>query len=525
MMDDPETNRFGDLLKWFRKRVHLTQKGLADAIGDGSHGSVQSWERYLYLPREKETVLALARALRLTESETDRLLLAAHHPQEYNTQGSGIEKGAQVIQPTLKTDTSDPLLHIENRLTDLTDLLATRFSKLISAFGDAPTPLREQIRDYAPLIQRKTHDFVGREFVFDEVTHFAKANPNGGYYFIQGDPGIGKSALAAQMVRTHGYVHHFNIRNRGINTADIFLRNVCAQLIVAYQLNHTFLPPYATQDAEFLSRLLKEVSDKIGPQEKAFIVVDALDEVDMSGLSSGVNALYLPDTLPHGIYIIVTTRNGPINLRMDCAWDTLPIIHDSAGNVADIREYVERAVERPGIQTYIAVQGIDNELFIDHLAEKSEYNFMYLHYVLPQIEYGYYKDLGLEALPRGLQNYYDDHWYRMRNQDEEVWFNYKLPIVMALTAVKEPVSIDLIADFSYVHERARIREVLHEWAQFLHEEKVLCEGALQKRYHVYHSSFHDFIARKEEVEDERVSRKEADKKIADIIWVGLFGNS
>ncbi len=110
----------------------------------------------------------------------------------------------------------------------------------------------------------------------------------------------------------------------------------------------------------------------------------------------------------------------------------------------------------------------------------------------------------------------------MRGKDEDAWFKYKLPVIMALTVVKKPVSIDLIADFSKVRERARIREVLHEWAQFLHEEQVLYEGDLQKRYHVYHVSFHDFIARKEEVEDERVIRKEAHKKTADDLWAELY---
>lgn len=418
---------------------------------------------------------------------------------------------------------SESLTHIETQLADLAQMLSARFSDLIRTFTGASLNIREQIRDYTRFIQEKTHDFVGRQFVFDAITRFTNTNPRG-YYFVRGDPGIGKSALAAQLVKTNGYIHHFNIRSEGINKTDTFLRNICAQLIVVYQLEHPFLPPETTQDAGFLNRLLGEVSDKLGSQEKAIIVVDALDEVDTLGLSPGANTLYLPVTLPQGIYVIITTRKIPIDLRIDCEQGTLDIEHDSSGNIADIREYVERAVSRPGIQAYIATQGIDNELFIDHLVEKSEGNFMYLHYVLPEIEHGYYTDLGLDALPAGLQNYYEDQWRRMRGKDEEAWFKYKLPVVMALTVVKEPVSIDLIADFSKVQERARVREVLHEWGQFLHEEQVPYEGGLQKRYHVYHASFHDFIAKKEEVEDERVSRKAAHKQIADVLWSELFGN-
>lgn len=399
---------------------------------------------------------------------------------------------------------TESLAHLEAQLADLAQLMNTRLSDLIRIFAGASINLREQIRDYTRFINEKTHDFVGRQFVFEAITGFTETYPRG-YFFIRGDPGIGKSALAAQMVRTNRYVHHFNIKSEGINRTETFLRNICAQLIVVYKLNYTFLPPEATQDAGFLNRLLGEISDTLKANEKAIIVVDALDEVDTLGLSPGVNTLYLPVTLPQGLYVIVTTRKIPIDLRIDCEQGTLDIEHDSAGNITDIREYVARAVMRQGIQAYIVAQGIDNELFIEHLVEKSEGNFMYLHYVLPEIEHGYYTDLGLEALPTGLQNYYEDHWRRMRGKDEEGWFTYKLPVITALTVVKEPVSIDLVADFSGVQEQARIREVLHEWAQFLHEEQVPYEGKLQKRYHVYHASFHDFIANKEEVEDERVS--------------------
>ncbi len=86
-MDSFETSLFGTLLKSFRQRGQLTQSALAYKIEKHSRGSIQAWESNLYLPSDRETVLALARALQLTESETDRLLLVAHFPQEYHTQG------------------------------------------------------------------------------------------------------------------------------------------------------------------------------------------------------------------------------------------------------------------------------------------------------------------------------------------------------------------------------------------------------------------------------------------------------
>ncbi len=419
------------------------------------------------------------------------------------------------------TSSSESLAQIEAQLTDLTQLMDTRLAALIHSYAQATPDIHEKILDYTRFIDEKTHDFVGRQFVFDAVTRFTETSPRG-YFFIRGDPGIGKSALAAQMVRNNGYVHHFNILSEGIDKTETFLRNICAQLIAVYQLNYSFITPEQTQNADFLKRLLGEVSNKLGSHQKAIIVVDALDEASTLGLSPGENRLYLPATLPRGIYIIATTRRIQMDLRIDCEQDTLDIENDSSDNITDIHKYINRVIIRPKIQAYIAAPQINNAIFIKHLVEKSEGNFMYLRYILPEIEHGAYADLGLAALPTGLRNYYADHWRRMRGKDEKAWFKYKLPVIMALTTVKEPVSIDLIADFSGVKERARIREVLNEWTQFLHQEQVSYEGSLQKRFYVYHASFHDFIASQEEIEDERVSRKEAHQRIADKLYSELF---
>jgi nucleoside-triphosphatase THEP1 len=45
------------------------------------------------------------------------------------------------------------------------------------------------------------------------------------HFFIQGDPGIGKSAIAARLAKERGYIHHFNIRADGIDTVEVFLKN------------------------------------------------------------------------------------------------------------------------------------------------------------------------------------------------------------------------------------------------------------------------------------------------------------
>lgn len=436
-----------------------------------------------------------------------------------SAEGASVEGAAAANAPA----TEDPHA-LPEMLANLTDLSLSAFGRMTGVFIESPPAIRSEIRSYTRLIEEKTRDFVGRKFVFEALEGFMSQGPKGGYFIIRGDPGIGKSALAAQMVRTGGHVHHFNIRAEGINKADIFLRNVCAQLIAAHRLPYSALPAEAAHDGRFLSQLLEKVSGRLGDGGRAVVVVDGLDEVDSPETSENPNPLNLPLSLPAGVFFVLTTRKLSVKYPFETARPPLDIEQDSDGNVQDVFEYVEQAAGRPGIQAYITSQKLTREQFVADLVVKSQGNFMYLRYVLPEIEKGRYQALRPEELPLGLQAYYEDHWQRMQGVAAQSWFERKLPVLMALTVVKEPVSVELIADFSGIEDRAAIREVIYEWQQFLHEEPVEYEGGRQLRYRIYHASFHDFIVRKEEVGEELVSRKAAHARIADNLWSELFGN-
>jgi hypothetical protein len=442
-------------------------------------------------------------------------------------------KASEVFGPVMERQTleeindkvavsTEALHNVVDNLNELRSMMNAPMSELMRAISSASFSIHEQVRDFTWYIEDKTRDFVGRQFVFDEINAFIQNNHRG-YFIVRGDPGIGKTALAAQWVKNYKSVHHFNIRSLSISRAEAFLRNICAQLIAAYELDHHFLPPETTQDGGFLMGLLNEVSEKQKPGEIAVIVVDALDEVEDLGTSPGANLLYLPITLPKGLYFVLTTRRTDLRLRIECEQAKLDIEQDQKENIEDVKLYVESKVKQPDIQKYIASQGIDEELFIETMVAKSQGNFMYLFYVLRDISHEIYKDVSLEKLPAGLINYYEDHWSRMRNQSENDWLEYKMPVVIALSIVKEPVSIDLISDFSKVKDHRRVRSVLLEWQQFLYERKVEYEGGLQTRWRVYHDSFREYIASKDEVEGEHVNLKKAHGIIAETLWNELFG--
>jgi hypothetical protein len=119
-------------------------------------------------------------------------------------------------------------------------------------------------------------------------------------------------------------------------------------------------------------------------------------------------------------------------------------------------------------------------------------------------------------------NYYEDNWGRIRDEDNESWFDIKLPVLVALSIAKEPISMDLIAEFSDVRQRARIQSVLDEWAGFLQSIEVEEEGEKETRWRLYHESFHDFIAEKDQVKEKGVDLRAAHGKAADALWNALY---
>ena len=367
--------------------------------------------------------------------------------------------------------------------------------------------LNKYLRDFSGFINEWTQDFKGRDFVFDAVDDFVGVNDRG-YFFITGDPGIGKSAIASELVSRGGYIHHFNIRAEGRNKPRQFMENVCSQLILKYRLDYENLPVEKLQDSGILRSLLQEVSGKIKPSEKVLIIIDALDEVD-DAMSSGANILYLPMNLPEGIFIIATTRKEKLNLRIDCVQGGYEIDPDSKENREDIGEYLRGKVSSEGICSYIKKQKLTQKSFVEHMKEKSEGNFIYLHYVLSEIETGAYKDLQLNRLPMGLQNYYEYHWHRMRMLSKDI-SEKNIKVIYCLSETKLPVSLELLAKLSNLSAMF-VQRVLNKWMQFMHV--IPKEG--HKRYCFYHGSFRDFLNRQDIIQAAGVDIRDITEGMSD----------
>lgn len=353
-----------------------------------------------------------------------------------------------------------------------------------------PSTVRSQ---FQALIQDKTEDFVGREYVFSAIETFIKENSKG-YFTIIGDPGMGKSAILAKYVQETECIAHFNVQLQGPNCADQFLDSVCKQLIERYQFPYDPLPSNATRDGEFLGQLLDQVAQR--KNGKAVVIaVDALDEVDPASYRDA-NILYLPVYVPDGVYFILThRRDANIPLTTFVPKRTLNLLEYSTQSQHDVRLYIENRINgsKQLCQRINERQETVPE-FTDKIADKSENNFMYLVYVLKDIEEGRYQDLTLEHFPKGLQEYYEFHWRRMGMLTEPLPM-HKVAIIYFLAELREPVSRRFLADLS-CEKALTVQQVLNEWKQFLRELQV----DNQERFSIYHQSFRDFLYRQDIVQ-------------------------
>jgi hypothetical protein len=378
----------------------------------------------------------------------------------------------------------------------------------------------EQYKQQQTLLADKTRDFVGRQHVFEKIEKFFK-DQDSGYLLIEGDPGIGKSSILAEYVRRTGCIAHFNVRGQGIVKMSQFLENVCSQLIVNYRLPYPSLPAKATQDGMFLGKLLQEASEKLQSGERLVIAVDALDEIDPNSQLGCSNCLCLPSRLPNGVYFVMTTRPRVDYVRLEALQELLDLMQFPAENRRDVEQYIVRRTKQPKVQSWIEQQkNLTVQFFVKKLAELSKDNFMYLSYVLGDIEKGKYQDLSIEKLPVGLEGYYEDHWKRM----DMTAHSLKILTMYILSETPDPISLNMICSIfeynKYNIDALELQSILSEWGQFLHEQPVP-EG---KRYSIYHSSFRDFLNRRDIVRAAGVTIKEIKYLFAEYFKIELYGN-
>ncbi|MEW6496405.1 MAG: ATP-binding protein [Cyanobacteriota bacterium] len=368
---------------------------------------------------------------------------------------------------------------------------------------------------FKPLIEEKTRIFTGRNFVFKAFEEFQNKNSKG-YFTVVGDAGMGKSAIAAKYVENSEQLPpcYFNIRATGQNKPELFLESIRQQLIKRY--------PLVNAQKDDLTTLLQKVSEKLAADERLVIVIDALDEVEQE--TGEANLLFLPKEPPERVYFLLTRRPYTLGSKRLAVSPNIPVkeldLRESeyaTRNREDVEKYIRFFLNgdpehKDAIRQWMQERQITDDALVEQVATKSENNFMYLRYVLPEIAKGFYDDLGLTGLPDGLQDYYQVHWVRMKMDTAPQ--KEKVILLFILVEIGTPITCQMIAGIADQDEFDVQRVLDEEWVEYLTKKEI--DGELC--YSFYHASFLDFLKNKRELQSTRKLFQEVNQRIADYLY-------
>jgi plasmid stability protein len=401
--------------------------------------------------------------------------------------------------------------------------------------------------DFTRYIDRLTERFTGREWLFEQIDRWLKQG-NEQFYLLTGEPGVGKSAIAAKLtqIRSDIAAYHF-CRAGDVETVrpGRVLRSLAAQLgktlphygeALAKTIDPIHLRIDVNINIESLSNsqvtgIYIENLKESDPREELEILlrvplaalpdlyaehneplptlkvllIDSLDEaVTTTGrdnMATLLAALSQADGLPSWIRFILTARPDLRVLQQFKLMKLYKLEELLAQNLEDIERYVSDRVQEllvqpeSGFQARLEQAQLSPETLVREVKDLSNGNFLYTRLLVDGIVAGELSLKNLSALPRTLNEVYQ-RFLRHRCPFRK-WLNRYQPILGTLSVTQEAVSKERLVKFTGVDSK-QIQDALGILQQFLDEVE---DERGQKRYVIFHKSLREYLLDKKHNQD------------------------
>ncbi len=406
--------------------------------------------------------------------------------------------------------------------------------------------LPEGAHDFSAFIADRTRAFTGRNWVFSEVDAWLADRNLPTFLIIAGEPGVGKSAIAARLTQIRDVAAgHFCIA-RNADTIDpaLFARSLSLQLcridgfaqrilkdsnidvattqniqanygqVVGAKINNLIVNAPSGSVA-FVHTVLQPLKSLFadGYDRQLLLLVDGLDEaVQHKGPETIVDLLANAIGLPSQVRFVLTSRPDAAVWRQ---FEARQIPHfridaKRPENLGDIRDHIRREVQTSdAIRNRLAEQSVDAEDFLDRVVRASDGNFLYVVWLLPAIAAGTQRFDTAAALPQGLDSIYREFLRTRRTRDEARWRTVYEPILGVLAAAQEPLSRDLVARLTSLTTQ-EARYGLQDLYQFM--DPADADGG---RYFLYHQSISDWLVAESRAQEFWIDLESAHRRIVE----------
>ncbi|MGO9464334.1 MAG: AAA family ATPase [Isosphaeraceae bacterium] len=362
---------------------------------------------------------------------------------------------------------------------------------------------RLQPFDFADYLFTKRRDFCGREWLFQEIEHWRSEAGRQRALLIVGDPGIGKSAIVAQLIHANpgGQVlaHHCcQFRSRETLRPGRFIRSLAAQIASQLEGYAASLDDPKVEAALGAGRCQEDPFSAfeegiLGPLHglhapaggARYILIDALDEALTLPEGPSLVALLAArlDRLPGWLRVVATARKDPEVLRQLSGLRAEEIRADDPRNLDDIEQFLAHRLGQPVLRDRLAQSGLPPEEAIRRLRDQSGGNFLWVEQALLGLESGAYDFTRLDALPPGLTGLYTAFFER--HFPDEAAYSPARQVLEVIVAALEPLSNAEIAAATGLDLDYTLGPLLDRLAAYVPER----DG----RRIVFHKSFADWL--------------------------------
>ena len=363
--------------------------------------------------------------------------------------------------------------------------------------------------------------FIGRRWLSEAVEQWRIASDLASRLFwIVGDPGVGKSAFAANLthfgrdkVVAAQFVEWDKPDHRDARRVIRSLAFQLATRLPDYRKLLLTLPEIALLDrkdsAELFDYLLANPLRSVigGGRERQLIVIDALDEAGEAEHNPLVEMLarHAP-RLPDWLGLVVTSR--PESAVKTPLQGLNPLVLDARteANRADLRDYL-RSQLAPQLQNRS-----DADRLIGQILEKSEGVFLYVECFCEDVRQNHLSLDHPDQFPQGLGGSFAQ-WFQRQFPDLEQFRRQIRPALRAILAAREPLPAEILQRlFGWEDEELR------DFARTLGSMFSVATEGRHEVVKAYHKSILDWLTDEHKAGAFFVSRAEGNRLLADFCW-------